>query len=337
MSAETMRAIRFERYGGPDVLELGRAPVPVPGRRDVLVEVRAAAVNPVDCKFRAGTHRAVIRKTLPVTPGMDLSGVVRAVGAGVTDFRVGDAVFASPHHRRMGAYAELALVAERELAHKPERLDHVEAASLPLAALTAWDALVRHGRVQPGERVLIQAGAGGVGSIAIQLAKHLGAEVSTTASAANHELVRSLGADLAIDHHRERYEVAARGSDLVIDSLGPQHWRRALECVRPGGRIVALTTGLPDAVARRGPWLGLALAAAEIVLFTLRARVTRGVRFVAMAREPNGATLAKIARLVDTGAIRPVLDSVLPLSEAAEAHRRVETGRSRGKVVLSCG
>jgi len=330
-----MRAVRFKSYGAADVLALEDIPAPTPGPRDVLVEVHAAAVNPVDCKIRGGSHRAIIRPMLPVVPGMDLAGVVRSVGSRVTRVRVGDEVFASPNHHRMGSYAELAIVDERELALKPRSVSHQQAASLPLVALTAWDALVTRGKIGPGSRVLIQAGDGGVGTAAIQIAKHFGAEVLTTCSSANAEAVRELGADVVIDYHTSSYEDAARGCDLIVDSLGPVHWRRELATVKRGGRIVGLATGLPAATARFGPVLGAAVALAQIARFVVRARLAKNVRFVPMSRTPDGDTLARIAELVDGGAIRPVIDSVLPLERAGDAHRRVESGHCRGKVVLA--
>jgi NADPH:quinone reductase-like Zn-dependent oxidoreductase len=266
---------------------------------------------------------------------MDLSGVVRAVSAGVTRVRVGDEVFASPNHHRMGSYAELAVVDERELAPKPQSLSHEQAASLPLVALTAWDALVTRGKIAAGSRVLIQAGAGGVGTVAIQIAKHFGAEVLTTCSADNAALVRELGADVVIDYHSSSYQDAAQGCDVIVDSLGPAHWRQELATVRRGGRIIGLTTGLPAATARFGPILGAAVALTQLAGFALRARLAKNVRFIPMSRAPSGDNLARIAELVDRGALRPVIDSVFSLDRAGDAHRRVEAGHCHGKVVLA--
>lgn len=330
-----MRAVRLLRYGDPSLLRVDDdAPDPVVGPHDLLVAVRAAAVNPIDAKIRAGAQRAVIRPPLPAVLGMDLAGDVVAVGSAVRGFRAGDAVFASPSHRRMGAYAELAAVDAREAAHKPARLSYVEAASLPLAALTAWDALVRHGRLARGQRVLVQAGAGGVGSLAIQIAKHLGAEVYATSSKRNLALLRELGADHPIDYDAADYADVARGCDLVVDSLGMEHCRRALGAVRRGGRIIALTTGMPEAVERFGPWLGLLTVAAGLAVFTARAKLTKNVTFRPIARRCDGAVLSQLARLVEAGALKPLVEAVLPLEEAAEAHRRIERGRTRGKLVL---
>lgn len=331
-----MRAIRLSGYGDPSLLHLDLdAPDPVIGPHDLLVAVRAAAVNPIDAKIRAGAQRAVIRPLMPAVLGMDLAGDVIAVGSAVRGFSVGDAVFASPSHRRMGAYAELAAVDAREAALKPASLPYDEAASLPLAALTAWDSLVRHGHLAKGQRVLIQAGAGGVGSLAIQIAKHLGAEVYATSSKKNLELLRELGADHPIDYRAADYAEIARGCDLVVDSLGIDDCRRALGAVRRGGRIIGLTSGIPEAVARFGPWLGLLAVGANLAAFTARAWLTKNVVFRPIARKSDGEILAKLAGLVDEGALKPVVEEVLPLSDAAEAHRRIERGRTRGKLVLS--
>ena len=227
------------------------------------------------------------------------------------------------------------MVSESELARKPASLTHEQAASLPLVALTAWDALVTRGHLRQGERVLIQAGAGGVGSVAIQIAKHFGAEVLATCSRGNVERVRELGADVIIDYGAERYEDVARGAEMIVDSLGPAHWRRELTTVQRGGRIIGLTTGLPEAAKRFGPALGMAYALTQIASFVIRARLSKNVRFVPMSRAPSGETLTRIAELVEAGALRPVIDSVLPLEQAAEAHRRVEGGHCHGKVVLA--
>ncbi|MBT8491721.1 MAG: NADP-dependent oxidoreductase, partial [Deltaproteobacteria bacterium] len=244
-------------------------------------------------------------------------------------------VVASPSHRRMGGYAELAIIDEREAALKSPALSHVEAASLPLVGLTAWDCLVRHGKLESGQRVFIQAGSGGVGTIAVQLARSLGAEVLTTCSARNAELVASLGADRVIDYAREDYEQVAAGVDLVLESLGPAHLDRAYRMVRRGGRLITISPGVPEAVARLGPYLGIARVGASLLYRTVRYRLGKGVRFRAVTRKSDGEALARIMDLATNGAIVPVLDSVLPLADAAEAHRRLESGHRRGKVVLA--
>lgn len=330
-----MKAVRIHEYGGDDVLRVEDVPEPTPGPDDVLVDVHAAAVNPVDWKIRSGSQRAVVRLRLPAILGMDVSGVVAAAGDRVTQFRAGDEVFASPHHRRQGGYAERVAIRAAECARKPANLTHVEAAALPLASLTAWGCLVDHGRVEPGQRVLIHAGAGGVGSVAIQLAKHLGAEVATTCSARNIDWVRSLGADRAIDYGAEDFAAVLAGEiDVAVDAVGGDVARRTVRAVRRGGRLVTIQTDLPAHVARFGPRLGVAVAAARLVGFAVRARVARGVRVSLVVRRPDGRRLARIAELCEAGALRPVVGAEFPLDDVAAAHRLSESGHARGKVVL---
>lgn len=330
-----MRAVQIDRYGGPEVLRVRDVPEPTCGPDDVRVRVRAASINPVDFKIRGGYQRAVVRPRLPATLGMDVSGEVLEVGARVRGLRAGDEVFSSPSHRRMGCYAEQVVVRADELAKKPATIDHEQAASLPLVGLTAWDALVGSCALEPGQRVLVQAGSGGVGTFAIQLAKHLGAEVLTTCSERNHELVRDLGADVAIDYRRERYEDVARGVDAVLESMGGEHVERALSTVRRGGRVALITAGLPDYTKRYGAYLGVGALALSLAWRMGVARLRYGARLRMVTRRPDGENLAKLAALVDDGAIRPVVDRVFALEDAAEAHRYLETGRARGKVVLA--
>ena len=330
-----MRAIRMKSYGGPEVLTLEHLAAPVPGPHDVRVAVHAAAVNPVDFKIRSGGQRAVVWLTLPWTLGMDVSGEVLEVGAKVTGFAVGDQVVSSPSHRRMGCYAEEVVIRADEVALKPKSLSHVEAASLPLVALTAWDALVGALQVKRGQRVLIQAGAGGVGSVAIQIAKHLGAEVLATCSAANIELVKKLGADVAIDYRAQDWREVARGCDAVLDSLGGEALHGAIDTVKRGGRVACITPGLPEFTDKYGSGLGLVVFGGWMAGVMLRARVLRGVKVQLVTRAASGQKLTEVMRLVEEGALEPLIDRVYPLEEAAEAHRYLETGRAKGKVVLS--
>jgi alcohol dehydrogenase len=332
-----MRAVQLVRYGPPSQLGVVELPMPEPRAGQVRVRVVAAAINPIDAKIRAGALRAVIRPRLPFVPGMDVAGVIDSVGPGAARFKPGDEVYGSPSHKTQGALAGFVCVSEKELALKPRSIGFQEAASLPLVALTAWDALVRHARLQRGQSVLIQAGAGGVGTIAIQLARHLGAKVFTTCGAANAELVRSLGADVVIDHRTQDYVEVARGCDVVIDAFAGEHLHRAIACVRPGGTVIMLASGLPDATKLVGPYLGVALTGLKIAGFALKARLSKGARCFPINRRPDGETLATLARLVDEGVLRPVIDSVFPLEQIALAHERLETGRCRGKVVVAVG
>ena len=329
-----MRAVTISSYGAPSVLLAATADKPRPAPDEVLIAVRAAAVNPVDAKIRAGSQRAVIHLEFPAILGMDLAGDVIAVGKHVRDFAVGDKVYGSPNHRRMGSYAEFAAVKASELAKMPTTSSYVEAASLPLAVLTAWDSLVRHGKIKKGMRVLIQAGAGGVGSLAIQLAKHFGATVYATSSARNLDLLRDLGTDVPIDYAKEKYDEVAKDCDLVVDSLGPEHFERTLAMVKQGGTIIGLTAGIPEAVDKHGVVFGMIAALWTLASFLVRARLTKGVRFLPITRKADGSVLARIARLVDDGELRAIIDTVLPLEEAAKAHQLSEGGRTRGKIVL---
>jgi NADPH:quinone reductase-like Zn-dependent oxidoreductase len=332
-----VKAARFHRYGGPEVLQVDEVPDPVPGPRDVLIRVRAASINPIDCKIRQGAQRALIHYRLPQITGLDVSGEVVAVGARVTRFTVGDAVISSPTHRRPGTCAELVAVDESAVARKPARLDHHQAAALPLAGLTAWASLVDAGRVSAGQRVFIQAGAGGVGTLAIQLAKHLGATVATTCSARNADFLRSLGADLVIDYNETRYESALSDYDVALESIGGEASARTLSVLKRGGRMPLVVSGIPEAVKKHGPYAGVARALAAQAGFIAGAWWRRRVAVKAVVRPTDGAMLQRLADVVESGAVTPVVDAALPLGDIAEAHRRVESGRTRGKVVIAVG
>jgi NADPH:quinone reductase-like Zn-dependent oxidoreductase len=307
----TMSAVQISEFGGTEVLRLVEVPRPEAGPGELLVRVHATAVNPVDTQTRRGWTRSFTGATLPYIPGFDVSGVVAAVGEGVTRFAPGDEVFAMIDLGRGGGYAEYVVLEEPEAARKPAGISHAEAASLPLVALTAWQALFETADLQPGQTVLIHAGAGGVGTAAIQLAKWRGARVLTTASARNHELVRSLGADVAIDYTTQRFEEVAREVDVVLDTIAGETQLRSLETLREGGILVGLL-GLEDEA--HSP--------------------QRKVRTTAILVRPDAEQLERIGELVASGHLRPLVTHRLPLAEAAEAHRQSETRRTRGKIVL---
>lgn len=330
-----MRAVRMHGYGGPEVLSLDEVETPEPGPHEVRVRIHASSVNPVDWKIRSGAQRAVIRYRLPRTLGMDLSGVVDAVGSKVTDLAVGDEVWSSPHHHAGGTYAEYAVVPAAQVGSKPAALSHQEAAALPLVGLTAWEALVTKAKLQSGERALIHAGAGGVGHVAIQIAKARGAEVITTCSARNVELVTELGADRVVDYRTERFDEVLSDLDVALEALGGEYRDRTLSVLRRGGRLPCIVGGFPQAVKRHGPTLGVLVAVSQIVGFTVRARLTRGVKTWTVVRPPRRAELDALAELVVAGQLRPRIDRVFGLDEVAEAHRYSETGRARGKIVIS--
>jgi len=304
----TMNAIRITTHGGPDVMQLARVPRPAPGPGELLVRVHAASVNPVDTQIRAEPSSFA---RLPYIPGFDVSGVVAEVGDDVTGTAIGDAVFAMLDLRRGGGYAEYVIVKESELAAKPATVSHAEAASLPLVALTAWQALFETADLQPGQTVLIHAGAGGVGTSAVQLAKWRGARVIATASERNHEFLRSLGADVVIDYRTQRFEDIARDVDVVLDPIGGETQLRSLGTLRDGGILVSIVGLIAEA---RTP--------------------ARNVRATAILVSPDAAQLARIAELVDTGELRPIVSHRFGLDEVAAAHRQSESASTRGKIIL---
>ncbi|NYI05655.1 NADP-dependent oxidoreductase [Allostreptomyces psammosilenae] len=330
-----MLAAYIERYGNNGVVRVGDRPQPQPGPRDLLVKVRAASVNPVDVFTRNGRMRPLLPYPLPLTLGSDLSGEVVAVGPEVTAFRAGDEVYARLHERRIGAFAEYALVREADAAPKPAGLNHVEAASIPLVALTAWQALTEHGRVRQGQHVLVHAGSGGVGSMAIQLARHLGARVSTTVSARNAELARDLGAETVVDYRTERFEERVGEVDFVLDTVGGGVRRRSFGVLRRGG---AMTTIFGTPTAQVGRDLNaavpvrMAMGLAHAGNFALARR--RGVGFSYLFVRADGAQLRELAGLVEKGAVRPVVEQVFPLERVPEALAVSESGRVTGKLVI---
>ncbi|MCB9588954.1 MAG: NADP-dependent oxidoreductase [Polyangiaceae bacterium] len=329
-----MLAARIHTYGPPSVLQVENTTEPTCGPRDVLIEVHASSVNPVDFKIRGGYQRGVIRYRLPWTLGLDVSGVVVEVGAKVKRFRVGDEVVSSPTHRRQGCYAEYVAIDEAMVAKKAARITHAEAASLPLVALTAWEALFGFGRLEPGQKVFVQAGAGGVGSVAIQLARHFGAaEVAATCSTRNVELVESLGATRVVDYTKEEYDEVLRDYDIVLDALGGEHKERAFKVLKKGGALASIVAGIPTATEKYGPNLGVLVAGVQMLGFSLRARL-KGKRAANLMRKSDGELLGRIMNLVEDGSVKPLIDRTYPLEEIVEAHRYAETGRARGKVVI---
>ncbi|WP_034360536.1 NADP-dependent oxidoreductase [Deinococcus phoenicis] len=330
-----MKAASIERYGPNDVVQIGFLPQPRPGPYDLLVRVRAASVNPIDLAIRGGRLRPILPYKLPLILGSDLSGEVVAVGSAVTRFAVGDEVFARLDKDRIGAFAEYALVGEKEAALKPARLTHVQAASIPLVGLTAWQALTELGQVRRGQKVLIQAGSGGVGSIAIQLARSLGAEVATTVSARNEALVRELGAQTVIDYRTQQFDDVLSDQDFVLDTQGGDVLARSFKVLRWGGTLVTINgTPTPHAVhGRKLTWpVRLALTAAHLKDYRLARRYH--VKFAYLFMRPDGQQLEVLGDMLQGGTIRPVIDRVFALDEVREALAYSETGRATGKVVI---
>lgn len=307
----TMKAVRIHAYGGPELLHYEDVSMPSLNPDDLLIRVRAAAVNPVDWKIREGYLQGFLNHRLPLILGWDVSGEVVEVGPQATGFKVGDAVYARPDIERDGAYAEYIAVKASDAALKPATLDHIHAAAVPLAALTAWQSLVDAAQLQAGQTILIHAAAGGVGSFAVQLAKARGARVIATASAVNIGLATELGADQFIDYTKTRFEDAVRDVDVVFDTIGGDTQERSWQVLKPGGILVSVVSPPPEATA-----------------------AARGVRSAFVFIHPSGQQLTAIAQLIDAGQMKPVIHTVLPLTEVRQAHAISQGGHARGKIVL---
>jgi NADPH:quinone reductase-like Zn-dependent oxidoreductase len=303
-----MKAIRIYEYGGRETLRYEDAPIPEPKAGELLMRVKAAAVNPVDVQVREGRLKELLGHELPLIPGWDASGVIEAVGEGVSKFDVGDAVFARPVTARQGTYAEYAVIHEGEAAFKPQTLDHIRAAAVPLAALTAWQALFEAGKLSEGQTVLIHGAAGGAGHFAVQFAKSAGARVLATASAGNQEFVSLLGADTVIDYEAARFEEAADGVDVVLDAVGGETQERSFEVLRERGRLISIAQDLAE---------------------------SKNVHAQLLVARPDGELLARICKMLDRGEVSPTVEVVLPLAEAQRAHELIESGHTRGKIVLN--
>jgi NADPH:quinone reductase-like Zn-dependent oxidoreductase len=309
-----MKAIRIHNYGGPDVLKYEDAPRPQPGAGEVLIRVHATSVNPIDWKVRAGYMNGFIPHSFPLILGWDVSGVIEEVGpnpAAAGQFKKGDEVYSLPDHTRDGAYAEYIVVRESEVALKPNSLHHVRAAAVPLATLTAWQALFDTAQLQPGQRLLIHGAAGGVGHFAVQLAKSKGAYVIGTASGKNHEMLYELGADELIDYTTQRFEDVARNIDVVLDTIGGETQECSWQVLKKGGILVSLVQLPSENKAKE-----------------------HGVRGIRLGARPNGQKLAEIASIIDASELAPVIDRILPLSEARRAHELSQAGHTHGKIVL---
>jgi NADPH:quinone reductase-like Zn-dependent oxidoreductase len=331
-----MRAFVVNKYGR-DGLRAADVPGPTVGRRDVLVRVSAASINPLDKMTRDGEFKRLIKRKPPFVLGHDVSGEVTKVGEDVRDFRVGDQVYARPRDLRIGTFAEFIAIDEDDVSPKPDSLTLEEAAAVPLVALAAWQILVDRTHLRPGQKVLVHAGAGGLGSTVIQLAKHLGAIVATTTNTATTDLVRSLGADVVVDYTKQDFSKELSGYDLVIDSLGGQNLEKSLNVLKPGGLAIGVA-GPPD--ARFGRQLG-APSILGVVMTFLSRKVRRqakalGVRYEAFFMQASGSQLRELGTLYDAGVLRPVIDKTFPFERTSEAMTYVEQGRTKaGKVVVT--
>ena len=304
-----MKAVVAHEYGGPEVLKFENVPRPEPKENEALVRVIASGVNPADPLTLSGKYAREFGTHLPLIPGYDIAGIVEKTGVKVTKLKAGDAIYGYPTFG--GGWAEYVIVIEGEIAAKPASLNFTEAAAVPMGALTAWQALVDTAQVQPGQTILIHGGSGGVGSFAVQIAKARGARVIATASTANQDLLKQLGADVAIDYTKTRFEEIAKDVDAVLDPVGKETLARSYDVVKKGGIVMSL-------VARPDP--------VELE--------KRGIRGAAISVHPDAEDLAEIAHLIDAGKIKPVVTQVLPLSEAIEAQQQAATHHTRGKLVL---
>lgn len=330
-----MKALTFKRYGKSP--EIGFADVPRPTLKadELLVQVRAASVNPVDNMIVAGTFKPILHFQLPATLGSDLAGVVTEVGSSVTRFKPGDVVFANIFDLGTGAIAEFAVVPERLAALKPANLDFVEAASIPMVGLTSWQALKERANLRAGQKVFIPAGSGGIGTFAIQLAKHLGAKVGTTTSTGNVELVRRLGADEVVDYKEQEFETVLRGYDAVLGTVRGDAIEKSIAILKPGGAIVSLVGPLDASFARaRRANFVLTFVFGLMSRKIMRLAKKRDVTYSFLFARPDGEQLAEIGKLLEAECIRPVIDKVFPFELAANALAYLVQGHAKGKVVI---
>jgi NADPH:quinone reductase-like Zn-dependent oxidoreductase len=332
-----MRAYVLKHYGGPEASLLMDVSAPSPGPRDVLVVVRAAGLNPVDFKFRQGKLRAILRPKLPFVLGNELAGEVISIGRDVKRFRVGDRVFARVAKDRAGAFAEQACVHEDHAAHMPRDLDFTAAAAVPLAALTALQALRDELGVKPGQKVFISGGAGGVGTFAIQIAKWLGAHVTTTASKRGEALVRSLGCDEVIDYTSQSISEAGRRFDAAFDLIGGKTLEQMFETMKPGTKIVSIAALPEPQTAIKDLAGGRTLTAMFwIISYGIRSRARRaGISYRYLFMHPSGSDLAQIAELIEQGKLKVIVDKAYPFAKSSEALAYLERGRAKGKVVVT--
>lgn len=330
-----MKALTFKRYGKSPEIGLADVPRPTLKANELLVQVHAAGVNPIDNMIPTGLFKAVLQFQLPAVMGSDLAGVVTEVGSRVTRFKPGDAVFANIFGLGTGSIAEFAVVPEGVAALKPVNLDFVEAAAIPMVGLTSWQALKERVNLRSGQKVFIPAGSGGVGTFAIQLAKHLGAKVGTTTSTGNVQLVSSLGADEVVDYKKQEFEKVLRSYDAVLGTVRGDALEKSIGILKPGGAMASLVGPLDAAFARaRGLNFFLTFVFGLMSRKIMRLAKKREVTYSFLFARPDGDQLAEISELLKTGRIRPVIDKVFPFEQAKEALEYLAQGRARGKVVV---
>ena len=330
-----MKAFIIDKYKSKDGGKIGQMPVPELKADEVLVEVHAAGINLLDSKIRNGEFKLILPYKTPFVLGHDVAGIITKVGARVQQFKVGDEVYSRPADNRIGTFANFIAIKEADVALKPKKLSMEGAASIPLVGLTAWQALIEKGRLKKGQKVFIQAGSGGVGKFAIQLAKYLGATVATTTSAANVELVKKLGADIVIDYKKDDFESVLQGYDLVLNSQDEKTLKKSLNVLKPGGKLISIS-GPPDpdfAEEIGAPWYVKLIMRLLSLGVRKKAKQLR-VGFSFLFMKANGSQLKEITALISSGAITPVVDKVFPFESIKDALSYVESGRAKGKVVV---
>jgi len=330
-----MKAFFIDRYGSKRDLLVGEMPDPEMGEDDVLVQIYAAGVNPLDSGIRDGQFKLILPYRLPLILGNDVAGVVVRVGSRARRFKVGDEVYARPADDRIGAFAEFIAMKEDAVAIKPKNLSMEEAASIPLVGLTAWQALIEKANLKKGQKAFIQAGSGGVGALAIQLAKHLGATVATTTSTANVDLVKRLGADIVIDYKKDDFETRLHDYDVVLNSQDRKTLEKSLRVLKPGGKLISISGPPdPDFAQDRGGSFFLKLVTTALSYGVRKNAKSRHVSYSFLFMRASGDQLREITSLIESGVIRPVVDRVFPFESTKEALAYVETGRAKGKVVV---
>ena len=330
-----MKAFIVKRYGKKEKLQLAETAEPVVKENDILVQVHAAGVNLLDAKVRNGEFKIFLPYKAPFTLGHDVAGVITKVGSRVSKFKLGDEVYARPADHSIGTFAEYISMNENDVAIKPKNLSMVEAASIPLVGLTAWQALIEKANLKKGQKVFIQAGSGGVGTFVIQLAKHLGATVATTTSSSNFDLVKSLGADIVIDYKKDDFETILKDYDVVLNSQDTKTLEKSLRILKPNGKVISIS-GPPDVdfANQIGSSWFLKLIM-QILSFGIKKKAKRlGVDYSFLFMKADGNQLTEITSLINAGIIKPVIDKVFPFEQTNEALAYVETGRTKGKVVV---
>lgn len=330
-----MKAFIVDRYKRNSALRLGEMPEPEVREHDVVVAIHATSLNPLDAKIRDGEFKLILPYRLPLILGNDVAGVVVRVGSKVRKFKSGDEVYARPSKDRIGTFAEFTAMNEADVALKPKNLTMEEAASIPLVGLTAWQVLIDRATLTKGQKVLIHAGSGGVGTFAIQLAKHLGATVATTTSTANVDMVTSLGADIVIDYKKADFEKVLKDYDVVLNSLGKDTLEKSLNVLKPGGKLFSIS-GPPDiAFARENGLNWFLREVMRLLSFGIRRKAKRhGISYSFVFMRADGEQLSKITALIESGIVRPVVDRIFPFQATNEAMEYLATGRAKGKVVI---